>query len=550
MSLLDTFCDVASGSGSPSIARAGPGPSLLDTVSGDATGNRDDLVDGDRVATTVLEHASVHRCDVAAPEFRQGDVAVVPRRGRPKGTCGWQQDLKKMKSDFERPQRHEVPSSLPSPAIPPKPPEVPTAQLSLVPFLQPHDAIVPSHLRNKKSEEAISVVDAMTMQKMKEANPYIESQLVGNVQSFASSLVLSKKTLLHPKTIKKKLRLLALIVIVFKRVMTQLAILGVDQAMSRQVGRDRVQPLYFATKYKYDEMSMKVSNKSDAKESLSAVTTKLLQLSVEYLCLWKVGNKYVKMITHMPTSLLSIERNNAQCLTEALSRQVQTPPVAHTLFKDRAAVAVADDHAANGLCDSALSALGVTDVESKWKCRTHKVQKIADICVQRYKNEKRGLLHTCLSFAFAGQWKEFQANMKIVLKARLRCMPFGSEGAGQAAQTHREAVFKQFCDISKWDMLGEHSKLSAKLMTENHVRRKLHNGDFRKKKKASSSIGVQGRGVAQAPKTRMHNCAQSGSTSSLHQSLGKMTIGDVSSPQWMRSATFSAATTSSRQLSC
>ena len=238
---------------------------------------------------------------------------------------------------------------------------------------------------------------------MKSTDPDTESQLLDRIQRFSSSLVLAQLVDASARAIKKKLTLMAFILIVYKRVMNQLAMLGLDQAMSRQVGRDRIKPLYFATKYKYDEMSMKVSSKSEKGAALKAATTKLLQLSVSYLSVWKVAEKkYVKMVTHMPTSLLSIEKNNSACLTEALSRQVQTPPAAQNLFADRAAIAIADDHGANGLTDSALSALGVTDIDSKWKCRTHKVQNVADVIVQRFKNEKRGLMHTVLSFGFAG----------------------------------------------------------------------------------------------------------------------------------------------------
>ena len=340
---------------------------------------------------------------------------------------------------------------------------------------------MPLHLAdNYKIHEMCSLVDVGKMQKMKETDPDIESQIMSNVQSFASSLILSKHTKSHPKTIQAKLRLLAFTVIVYKRFMNNFAMSELDKAMACQVGRAHCRPLYFATKYKYDEMSMNISSKQ-AGESLNATTTKLLQLSVAYLCVWKINEKYVKMITHMPTSLLSIEKNNSACLTEALSRQVQTPPAAQRLFSDRASVAIADDHGANGITDSALGALGVTDIESKWKCRTHKVQKLADVIVQRYKNEKRGLMHTVLSFGFAGQFKEFRSNMKVILKHRLRVMPYGEDGAGKAANDHREAVFKPFCNVHDLDKLGERSELPTKLVTEYHVQRKLHNGNFKRK---------------------------------------------------------------------
>ena len=133
---------------------------------------------------------------------------------------------------------------------------------------------------NAKIQEAFSIVDASTLQRMKGTDPDTESQLLDHVQRFSSSLVLAHLVDASRRTIKKKLSLLAFILIVYKRVMNQLAILGLDQAMSRQVGRDRIKPLYFATKYKYDEMSMKVSSKSEKGAALKAATTKVLQLSV------------------------------------------------------------------------------------------------------------------------------------------------------------------------------------------------------------------------------------------------------------------------------
>ena len=71
--------------------------------------------------------------------------------------------------------------------------------------------------------------------------------------------------------------------------------------------------------------------------------------------------------------------------------------------------------------------------------------------------------------------------MKFVLKQRLRVMPFGTEGAGKDAQDHIEAVFKQFCNVDDLDKLGERSGLPIKPLTEYHVMRNLHNGNFKRK---------------------------------------------------------------------
>ena len=237
MSLLDTFPELATASRSPHVALTAS-PSLIEAAPG-ALGFGGTSSSSSRVVASPLPR------DAASP--LQRDVAVVPHRGagRPAGTCGWVQDLKRLKANNpETPQ--------PRRGRPPKPrndvPHVEPSRALLVPVSERHDEMArinPARnlADNAKIQEAFSIVDASTLQRMKGTDPDTESQLLDHVQRFSSSLVLAHLVDASRRTMKKKRSLLAFILIVYKRVMNQLAMLGLDQAMSRQVGRDRIKPL-------------------------------------------------------------------------------------------------------------------------------------------------------------------------------------------------------------------------------------------------------------------------------------------------------------------
>ena len=417
-------------------------------------------------------------------------VPVVPKRapggGRPRGSTYIQRDAKRLREQAAKERPPDVPDvpppRHPRPARAAEQLEPAGEPMALVPWdraSSPH-ALVPLAEGNKVRSE-LCLVDQATLKKMHAVKPKIESDLLDTLQAFVSRVVLSDKTGLSTGTVRDKVRLMAFVVIVYKRIMCQLLLWSFDSELRKRAGSGNVTPLYYVTKYKYDEMSIKASGKT-GKDGLQAATMKLLQLSVSHLALWKVHGQYIKMLFNVPTSLLQIEKNDAASLTEALGRQVRTPDAAVAMFDDRASIACADDAGANGLADSALSALAATDTESKWKCRTHKVQKVASTIVSRYVNEKRGLLHTIMSFSFAGQFPRFKENMKVYIKPRLKVMPRGQDGAGEIAKAHRDGVFNQFCPkIGKLGDPGDKgAAVTARALAASHVRRRLHNGNFRK----------------------------------------------------------------------
>ena len=111
MSLLDTFPELATASRSPHVALTAS-PSLIEAAPG-ALGFGGTSSSSSRVVASPLPR------DAATP--LQRDVAVVPHRGagRPAGTCGWQQDLKRLKAN-NRPELPEKPQPRHAGGRPPK----------------------------------------------------------------------------------------------------------------------------------------------------------------------------------------------------------------------------------------------------------------------------------------------------------------------------------------------------------------------------------------------------------------------------------------------
>ena len=104
-----------------------------------------------------------------------------------------------------------------------------------------------------------------------------------------------------------------------------------------------VEGVLIVTKIKYDEMSIKVrvaqhkkvlnpGGESDATEPGDHGSShkdpgniKLLNIAVWYAALWEVDGKFVAMQLKGACTIRPIERNNTECLREAMLRQCEMP---------------------------------------------------------------------------------------------------------------------------------------------------------------------------------------------------------------------------------
>ena len=278
-------------------------------------------------------------------------------------------------------------------------------------------------------------------QKAKEAK--VEQHLVCNFCHTMSQRSVAQIVGRSHKTLKLKKRLLAFCMVIGRRHFNTEVLRGFHEYFLR-VHAAVTAPLYWATKYKYDGMSAKVSiTQSESVKKSSAKVSELMQVTVYHVALYNIMGRYVQLHMSSPTTLRTIECNKAGCIKNAVNHQLHCPPTAKE-FPRRAKMPVCDAHGSNAKSDLSMLLDDPGAEIDKTLCKAHAGHRVADWIGTASPDEYRGLMYTGLAFAFAGKDRCFKTNLKRYARRVFDYRSFGAEGAGPEAKAHRDQVLKQY----------------------------------------------------------------------------------------------------------
>lgn len=281
----------------------------------------------------------------------------------------------------------------------------------------------------------------------------------------------------HTSTVSRQLRLTGVLLIMYRRFHMAMVMKAFDKHL-RMIAKDpnSVKPVWFGLKYRYDEMSLKVS--LDEHEESKAVVpklAKLLQVTTFWLGLWAFDDhQFVRLYLRCPTTVRAIEKNSAQCLRNALKREAIIPQFAHNMFAERTRIPVADAHSANNACDRRLWADDQPGSSmAKTVCKAHACHRVAGLLSDTSPNEPRGLLHFCLSLTFGGCEQAFKEQWKKRVSQQLRVYHHGEYGAGREAEQHRESILAHYACSADTRTSGPRVEMRLKQLM---ILRRLWNG--------------------------------------------------------------------------
>ena len=316
------------------------------------------------------------------------------------------------------------------------------------------------------------------------ALPATEVGIIRFQGSAISANMMATNLSVSRQTVMRRTRLLGAAVCVFKRVAAERFIRNFFEYLQlRHGGAGAVRPLLWVTKYRYDEMTLRVRQISDANHrhrDTGASLGKILQPTIAWSCVFALPIGYVRVAIDLPPMLRTIERNNARCLRAALSRQVQPPQVAKDLFPAaaRASVISADSHSANNLADDSMWYDSVIDTPAKYACAVHKDHKCMELIAQSMPYERSGLCYTVLSLQSGTSFSTFRRSMREQVNTKLKVYPYGMCGAGPEAERYRTHVWELFCsdfmDKEKW------RNVRPKQLARYHARWRLLNGNYKR----------------------------------------------------------------------
>ena len=267
---------------------------------------------------------------------------------------------------------------------------------------------------------------------------------------------LADKYKMSRKKVTKLARANAFAVVLCRRLRAQSQILQIHAAFQQVHGAGGVRALHFIVKYKYDEMAAKLTH--GRQQDRESGTGKILQIVVQWWGLWQVSGRFVVVRWNIPSTLRLVDATSVRCMRPAIELQTSIPEAAANVFQSLTRMAVADEHVSNGLADSAIlrdalskevddegyqRSLGRMSL-MRFICLVHKSHRVASSVFDTYINERRGLLHACLSFSAAGTWKAYQKAWKQLITDTLVVFPWGLTGPGAEEIEKHEAVFSKY----------------------------------------------------------------------------------------------------------
>ena len=301
----------------------------------------------------------------------------------------------------------------------------------------------------------------------------VEAGILQSGLSLMSKSELAKKLKVSRKTVTKRLRLLAVAIMLVRKLRTAGRFEEAYQVLLITYSGMSVEKMLFLLKYKYDEMSIRCNATVNGKQETSV--TKLLQVQLWWTALYKVGGQYVRYRAQLPTCVRSVEKCNLNCFRAALDGHVKFPAIADD-FKRKCRLPLADKHATNTAVDQSYFRDASSEVLHKWNCFSHVEHKIADKTCEIFPNERRGLLHFCLSVNFAGTLAKLKSAMKKRNRENFSFYEASEAGPGAHHDAFREAVFRQCCEVKSDD----HRETNTGTLMMVHRRKRLWNGRYKR----------------------------------------------------------------------
>jgi hypothetical protein len=218
--------------------------------------------------------------------------------------------------------------------------------------------VVPYHaLENPELAMACTVESQGTLN-AKDMVVYKENRDIAlsflSVQSVSACAATSK---LARSTVTRRRRLMGAFLTIFRR--TRMITSFHTLYCYLKAHHGKVRALHYWEKIKYDEVSMRVSvsefSDSTAKGIKERAIVKLLNCTVTHAAMFEVDGKCLALISNLPTTVRSIERNSAESLKAALQRQSSTPSWVREEFETCGRMIIADDHSANRKCDLSIA---------------------------------------------------------------------------------------------------------------------------------------------------------------------------------------------------
>ena len=180
--------------------------------------------------------------------------------------------------------------------------------------------------------------------------------------------------------------------VLFKRHFAALFVKRLHKTCVDQFGAGGWSAVHFNLRYKYDELSLKLRVSEGASNACAdGVTTKLLQVNVEWHCLFRAKDTFIRLVLTLPTTLRRIDRTTATCMKHSLQAQTAVPAEIKSLFGSSCHTSIADSHASNNLADMSLWADLPDMVLSTWICQIHKENSVGEHLSDACSQDTRGL---------------------------------------------------------------------------------------------------------------------------------------------------------------
>ena len=407
---------------------------------------------------------------VAPPPAVEARAGGAHGRGRPRGSAVLRRLRAEAAAEIPKKSRREIASAAAkarwakrteerevheAPSVP-SPPAVSDAVVPFVPAGPSDDGTMVAFSEHFSTalEKRLSEIP----QFKKEPELRVETEVVLQCTKILSTKVLSELLKVDADTVARKQRLLAATVVLAKRFRAFTVFEQVHALLGKL--RPSFRPLVALQKVKYDGVSFRlvlddVDHKDDDPEAPEStapqqheekdcVVAKLLQVGVTYACLWKVGSHYMSVETKSPTTIRPLDADDARSIAHGLDKEAGFPPWLKEAFEFCVRLVTADDAGANGVADLLILLRNDWQLLLKFVCGIHKEHRVAEIQLNTFLSDSRGLLHSTLASQYAGVFRRIRRCMKNIVKKKMRYRRCAESGSTAGETKYRQAVLAAF----------------------------------------------------------------------------------------------------------
>ena len=265
------------------------------------------------------------------------------------------------------------------------------------------------------------------------------------------------------RTLTRKTRLLAAILVIARRHRNLMCVRRVHEYLQSIAGNLPFRALAFLILEKFDGVSFLLSVPESAAKTTDEGKTpaekettiaKLLQLSIAHHCAWRLGDRRIALRFKQPTIMQSVESNSAECYKSALLRQMGDVSWAQSMFELAGRITMTDEAGpilkANASIAQDLPWMKLLQVI----CKFHKKQKTAKMQLDVFDTDRSGAVNITLALQYGGSFRKLKRCMKGLIKQRLVCIPWGTDGPGREVIEQNEQFLALFCGAGEDDSLS------------------------------------------------------------------------------------------------